>query len=87
MGLDNKNFHSSISHGASKPPILFSQNTRAYRPMTSGVVKADKEFIKNIKGNHFNIGSAIPVPNLYVSVSMNNFDFKGDAMQIRAKLD
>lgn len=24
---------------------------------------------------------------MYVSVSMNNFDFKGDAMAIRAKLD
>lgn len=27
------------------------------------------------------------MPNLYVSVSMHNFDYKGNAMRIRAKLD
>jgi len=27
------------------------------------------------------------MPNLYVSVSMQNFDYKGNAMGIRAKLD
>jgi len=48
--------------------------------MTSGATKTDKDFIKNIKGNHFNIGGQNPIPNLYVSVSMNNFDYKGNAM-------
>eukprot|EP00347_Sterkiella_histriomuscorum_P021076 403335352 len=85
--IENKNFSSNIQHGAPKPQILYSQNTLAYRPVTGGVTMADKDFIKNIKGNHFNFGSSQAIPNLYVSQSMNTFDFKGDAMSIRAKLD
>lgn len=87
MKIDNKNFSSSITYGAPKPQVLYSQNTLVYRPITANTVKADQDFIKHIKANHFDVAGKSGNPNLYVSVSMANFNHKGDATQIKARLD
>ena len=50
-------------------------------------MQANKDFIKNIKGNHFDFGHTGGNPGLYCSVSMQTFNHKGDASKIRAKLD
>lgn len=58
-----------------------------YRPHTGfRNSEADKEFIKHIKSNHFEFVGK-DTKGQYCTVSMQNFDHKGDASKIRAKLD
>jgi hypothetical protein len=58
-----------------------------YRPITANAAAVDKDFIKQIKANHFDIAGKSSDPRLYVSVSMHNFNHKGDASSIKARLD
>ena len=52
----------------------------------------NKDFIANIKANHFDYGdtrpkSALQIQNHYQSLTKSNFNFKGDAQVLRSKLD
>jgi hypothetical protein len=56
--IENKNFSSSIVNGAPKPAVFYSQSAVAFRPYTGfQQSQADKDFIKNIKSNHFGFGT------------------------------
>ena len=58
-----------------------------YRPQTAGVSrKADQDFIKHIKANHFGIEHQ-GCGNSFVSEAVHKFDYKGQASQLRASLD
>jgi len=87
--LENPSFRSSINVGFGRPLVRMSENTRTYQPHTGfRPPESDKEFIKHIKGNHFEFGN--PQNNNlsnYYTISMGSFDYKGNAGNIKATLD
>jgi hypothetical protein len=73
--------------GDSSKPMGRSVNQATYRPMNYGSAAPDKEFEKNIKRNHFDLGMGNSIPGQYKSVAQSAHDFKGNAQDIRSKLD
>lgn len=55
--IDNKNFSTNIKQGHYRQVTKISQNQRTYVPINpKDVAKADKNFIANIRGSHFDYG-------------------------------
>ena len=85
QGIAKEGSHFHI--GDKNRPIGKSQNQITYRAHDPSASKIDEDFVKKIKSNHFDLGMGNPVPGQYKSVTQSAFNEKGDASQIRAKLD
>lgn len=64
-----------------------SQNQATYRPLDYSKAQADKDFEKKIRSNHFDLGMGNAIPGQYKSVAHSAHDHKGNAEDIRSKLD
>jgi len=73
--------------GDSKRPIGKSQHQITYQPLDYSASVPDKEFEKRIRSNHFDLGLGNALPGQYTSVMHAAHDHKGNAQDIRSKLD
>lgn len=73
--------------GDSRRPIGKSQNQITYTPMNYAAAQPDKDFEKKIRSNHFDLGMGNSLPGQYKSVTQAAHDHKGNANDIRSKLD
>jgi hypothetical protein len=73
--------------GDSSKPIGKSQNQATYRELDYVASKPEMDFEKRLRSNHFDLGLGNPVAGQYRSVSQAAHDFKGNANEIRSKLD
>lgn len=64
-----------------------SVNQTTYTPQNYSASKPNKDFEKNIKNNHFELGMGTTLPGQYTSVTQSAHDHKGDASAIRSVLD
>lgn len=73
--------------GDSRGFIGKTQHQATYIPLDYSKSAADKELERNIKGSHFDLGMGPALPGQYKSVMQAAHDFKGNASEIRSKLD
>ena len=73
--------------GGNKQPFGTTVNQATYRPLHPSASQADKDAEKRIRSNHFELGEGNAIPGQYKSVTQSAHDFKGDAANIRSKLD
>ena len=59
----------------------------AYTEKDHAQSQADKEFIKHIKHNHFDLGDREEMPGQYLTEQQAEFQNKGDPSKIRSQLD
>lgn len=73
--------------GDASRPLERSVNQSTYRGLPNVASKADKDAELKIRDNHFELGDGSVIPGQYKSVTQAAFDFKGNANDIRSKLD
>jgi hypothetical protein len=73
--------------GDPRRPIGKTQHQITYIPLDPNASKADPEFGKKIKSNHFDLAMGAPLPGQYTTVSQAAHDHKGNPEEIRSKLD
>lgn len=72
--------------GDSNRPMGKSVNQSTYRPLSHAQAQGDKDAELKIRSNHFELGGSA-LPGQYKSVTKAAYDFKGNANDIRSKLD
>lgn len=77
---------SHFSIGDPNRRIGMTVNQSTYRPLTHSAANEGKDAEAKIKSNHFELGGNA-LPGQYKSVTQSAFDFKGNANEIRSKLD
>lgn len=83
----------SINLGQGHRNPFLTMNQKAYGPKSVTRSNADKDFISNIKANHFEygnhkmLGDHDALQAQYQSMTKASYNFKGDARDAQAQLD